>query len=66
MADDSKKSEMTPQEAWDRLRGIAKDIFSDLGGGEAYLRKEREDFYTPQRARQLQWRPRSPVTKRYI
>jgi hypothetical protein len=27
------------------LRGIARDIFRDLGGGEAFIRKEREQFY---------------------
>jgi len=30
-----------------RLRGIAKEVFSDLGGGEEFLRKEREQFYGP-------------------
>lgn len=29
------------------LRGIARDIFRDLGGGEAFIRKEREQFYGP-------------------
>jgi len=29
------------------LRGIAKDIFKSLGGGEAFIRKEREHFYGP-------------------
>jgi len=28
-----------------RLRGMAKDIFLSLGGGEAFIRKEREQFY---------------------
>ncbi len=32
------------QEAWLRLRGAGKDVFAELGGGEAYIRKEREDF----------------------
>ena len=27
------------------LRGIAKDVFKSLGGGEAFIRKERERFY---------------------
>jgi len=26
------------------LRGIAKDLFRDLGGGEAFIRSEREQF----------------------
>lgn len=30
-----------------RLRGIAKDVFQSLGGGEAFIRKEREQFYGP-------------------
>jgi hypothetical protein len=28
-----------------RLRGIGKDVFQSLGGGEAFIRKEREQFY---------------------
>jgi len=31
--------------AWAQLRGSAKDIFPELGGGEAYLRGERSNFY---------------------
>jgi len=27
------------------LRGIAKQVFQDLGGGEAFIRAEREKFY---------------------
>jgi hypothetical protein len=30
---------------WDRLRGALKDVFGQLGGGEAYLRGERDHFY---------------------
>ena len=30
---------------WARLRGALKDVFSELGGGEKYLRAERENFY---------------------
>lgn len=29
---------------WTRLRGALKDIFSELGGGEEYLRAERSEF----------------------
>ena len=29
------------------LRAIAKDIYAELGGGETYLRKEREEFQGP-------------------
>jgi len=31
------------QEAWLRLRGALKDVYAKYGGGEAYLRKLRED-----------------------
>ena len=41
----TESSKMTPDEAWQSLRGIAKDIFASLGGGEAYLRQERANFY---------------------
>ena len=34
-------------DAWPRLRGALKDVFAELGGGEAYLRAERNSFYTP-------------------
>ena len=27
-------------DSWNRLRGILKDIFAELGGGEAYLHAE--------------------------
>jgi len=36
---------MSGDEAWRALRGIAKDIFASFGGGEAYLRQERANFY---------------------
>jgi hypothetical protein len=32
------------QDAWTRLRGALKDVFAELGGGEAYLRAERSAF----------------------
>jgi hypothetical protein len=35
----------SPQDAWTRLRGALKDVFAELGGGEAYLRGERDNFY---------------------
>ena len=37
----------TAEEAWQSLRGIAKDIYASFGGGEAYLRQERANFYGP-------------------
>jgi hypothetical protein len=33
---------------WSKLRGALKDVFSELGGGEAYLRAERRNFYGPE------------------
>lgn len=42
------QSATSPREdPWIRLRGALKDIFSELGGGEAYLRDERSNFYAP-------------------
>ena len=32
------------QDAWAKLRGALKDVFSELGGGDAYLRAERSAF----------------------
>jgi len=41
-AEDSSQSNSDP---WTELRGSLKNIFAGLGGGEAYLRGERENFY---------------------
>jgi len=38
------QSESDTQNAWERLRGALKDVYAELGGGEAYLRGEREAF----------------------
>ena len=35
----------TEKDHWLALRGLLKDILSRLGGGEAYLRNERDNFY---------------------
>jgi len=43
----TESAKMTPDEAWQSLRGIAKDIFASFGGGEAYLKQERTNFYGP-------------------
>jgi len=32
-------------DAWSRLRGALKEVFAELGGGEAYLQAERSKFY---------------------
>lgn len=39
----------TQLEEWPfrKLRGVAKEVFRSLGGGEAFLRKEREQFHGP-------------------
>ena len=39
----------SPRPEWPflKLRGIAKEVFSSLGGGEAFIQKERERFHGP-------------------
>ena len=32
-------------DAWQKLRGALKSVYAELGGGEAYLRAEREGFH---------------------
>jgi len=34
-----------PNPLW-HLRGIAKEVFAELGGGEAFIRNERAQFST--------------------
>lgn len=36
------------QDPWARMRGALKSVFGELGGGEVYLRNERNKFYPPQ------------------
>ena len=43
--DDSRSSSSHRDDAWGRLRGSLKGIFDELGGGEAYLRAERGQFF---------------------
>lgn len=38
-------------DSWKKLRGTLKDVFAELGGGEAYLRAERSTFYSPEEGR---------------
>ena len=33
------------EDSWTCLRGALKDVFSELGGGESYLRAERSNFH---------------------
>jgi hypothetical protein len=42
---DTGENNSTAADSFLALRGIAKDIFAALGGGEAYLRRERAEFY---------------------
>jgi len=41
---DTKSPSQREQDPWLQLRGALKDVFEELGGGEAYLRAERRDF----------------------
>jgi len=41
----TKQSAPQPQDSWTRMRGALRNVFSELGGGEAYLRAERSNFY---------------------
>jgi hypothetical protein len=34
-----------PEDPWSKLRGALKDVFTELGGGETYLRAERNNFH---------------------
>ena len=51
--DSEKEGDKGPDrhEAWTRLRGALKEVFSELGGGENYLRNERTNFYGPGKER---------------
>jgi hypothetical protein len=42
---DSPDSAAPSSDAWTELRGALKNVFAGFGGGEAYLRGEREGFY---------------------
>jgi len=39
------RSSSSRENSWDRLRGALRDVFTELGGGEAYLRAERSSFH---------------------
>jgi hypothetical protein len=45
LAEPSRPTSQSGQDGWTDLRGALKNVFADLGGGEAYLRGERENFY---------------------
>ena len=40
------RSSPEQDDSWNQLRGTLKDVFRELGGGEAYLRAERGAFYS--------------------
>jgi hypothetical protein len=42
--DKSREPSLSRRDAWERLRGALKDVYAELGGGEAYLRSERNNF----------------------
>ena len=42
---DEQNSAQAQEDPWTELRGALKQVFAGLGGGEAYLRGERENFY---------------------
>ena len=42
---DEQPSSAKNEDPWTRLRGALKDVFAELGGGEEYLRTERDSFY---------------------
>jgi hypothetical protein len=44
---DTKHPSANGPDPWIRLRGALKNVFRELGGGEAYLRNERDNFYPP-------------------
>jgi hypothetical protein len=44
---ETKKSALPKEDPWIQLRGALKNVFRELRGGEAYLRKERDNFYPP-------------------
>jgi hypothetical protein len=39
------------EDPWARLRGALTDVFAELGGGEQYLRAERENFYASRQSK---------------
>lgn len=43
------QSSSLAEDSWSCLRGALKDVFTELGGGEAYLRAERNGFYSKEK-----------------
>ena len=44
---DEKSPARPDDDLWSSLRGVLKDTYGNLGGGEALIRKQREHFYEP-------------------
>jgi hypothetical protein len=44
---DRQTSHQSEEWSFQKLRGVAKEVFQSLGGGEVFLRKEREQFRGP-------------------
>jgi hypothetical protein len=44
---DAKHPPAKGPDPWTQLHGALKNVFRELGGGEAYLRNERDNFYPP-------------------
>ncbi len=42
---DALDSSLASSDPWTDLRGALKNVFAGLGGGDAYLRGERDNFY---------------------
>jgi hypothetical protein len=42
---DTPESSAMNVDPWTELRGALKQVYAELGGGESYLRGERENFY---------------------
>ena len=49
--DDPKTSNTRPEWPFLKPRGIAKKVFSSLGGGEAFIQQERKQFHEPRALR---------------
>jgi len=47
LSDDRKAPTAPPEWPFLKLRGIAKEAFSSLGGGEAFIQQERARFFDP-------------------
>lgn len=46
---DAENTPPSSVDPWTELRGALKRVFAELGGGETYLRNERENFYDSQK-----------------